>query len=52
MVENDNSMIMGKNSVRIVHALGIKHLCNFGPIVPTVSIIECMKIVMTNYRLT
>ena len=29
-----------------MHALEIKHLCNFGPIVPTVSITECTKIGM------
>ena len=37
-------LIMGKKPVIIVHSLAIKHVCNFGPIVPTISITECTKI--------
>ena len=52
MVEKDNSMIMGKKSVRITHALGINNLFNFGAIVPTISIAKCTKIGITTCWLT
>ena len=50
-LKKDNSMIMGRNPVRITHSLGITHRCNFWLIVPTMSINECMKIGMIDCQL-
>ena len=40
---------MGKNSVRIAHALGIKNICNFWSIMPIVSVTECTRLGMTYF---
>ena len=51
-LKRTNQLIMGKNLVRIIHALVIKNVCICGPIVPIVSVTECMRIGMTSCQIS